>query len=647
MKRLFLAPTLATYLMLLPLVGQADPLQDAMDMAARKDWPSAVKAAEGLGPVARDLIAWSQLRAGEGFLGDFETFLQRRADWPGLALLRAKGEIAVARSNTPERIIAWFGSRDPVTAKGAEALARALRASGQGAKATEMLVRVWPELTLSEAEQSEFIAAAGASLGPKAHQARLDALLWLDRRSEARLMLPLLDAGYQKLAEARLALREDRDGVDSLLAAVPSRLAQDAGLAHARFEWRARKGRTEGALEILRERSGSAEALGRPEAWARRRGVLARAELRAGRGQAAYEIAAQHHLERGSAKADLEFLAGFAALRFLKDPAKALGHFEHLAEVVSTPISLSRAEYWQGRALQALNRPQNAKAAFTRAAQHQTAYYGLLAAEELGLPLDATLAAPPALPDWRQGQFLNSSVTEAALLFYRLNQPARARQFLLHLAEGLDAQGLASLGAFALDKGDDHLAVLIGKQAASGGIILPGIYFPETRLLPQEGLAVPRPLALAIARRESEFRADAVSPAGALGLMQLMPGTAKMMAAKLGLPDKPDALTSDPVYNARLGSAYLAHLAEEFGESIALRAAGYNAGPGRPRSWILDLGDPRHSATDVIDWVEMVPFEETRTYIMRVSEGVAIYAARQKPAAAVAITPLLRGTSSP
>lgn len=219
----------------------------------------------------------------------------------------------------------------------------------------------------------------------------------------------------------------------------------------------------------------------------------------------------------------------------------------------------------------------------------------------------------------------------------------QARRFLLHLAEGQDEGGLAAMGAFALAKNDPHLAVLIGKMAAARGIILPQIYYPDPEVLPGD-LAVERSLALAIARRESEFRIDATSPAGALGLMQLMPGTAKMMAAKLGVENRPGALTTDAGYNARLGAAYLAHLAEEFGPSIALRAAGYNAGPGRPRSWITQLGDPRQPAVDVVDWVEMVPFSETRTYIMRVVEGVAVYAARQAGAGQkVSITPLLRG----
>lgn len=639
------ALALSAMLSLSPAWAQTDPLRAALDLAGRKDWAAAASAAAPLGPVAADLVEWQRLRDGEGFLGDYESFLKRRPDWPGLPLLQARGEVAVARSTTPGRVIDWFGTRDPATADGAAALARALRASGKGDQADAMLRRLWVSLRLDDAEQAALLAEAGKALDLKAHQARMDNLLWDGRFTEARRLMPLVDEGWQKLAEARMALREDRDGVDRLIELVPKSLQSDAGLAHARFEWRARKGRTEGAAAILMERSRSAELLGRPEAWAGRRATLARALLRQGNPKLAEQVAASHHLQAGGDRAELEFLAGFIALRFNKDPAAALRHFQALGDIVSTPISVSRSEYWQARALEALGRTDESQAAYARAARHQTAYYGLLAAEALGQPLDAALVSPPAAPDWRKGAFLNASVTEAALLLYKAGDAALARRFLLHLAEGQDAAGLAAMGAFALDKGDAHLAVLIGKQAAARGIILPGIYYPDPdRSLLPDGLAVDRPLALAIARRESELLPSAVSPAGALGLMQLMPGTAKLMAQKLGLPHRPGSLTSDPAYNATLGSAYLAHLAEEFGPSIALRAAGYNAGPGRPRAWVTEFGDPRQASVDVVDWVEMVPFTETRTYIMRVVEGVAIYRARQAPDKSVSVTALLRGT---
>ena len=649
MNRLALAVTLAFALTPLSAPAQIaplDPLAEALAMVAKRDWPRATEIAAPLNPVARDLVEWHRLRAGEGNLGEYEDFLRRRPDWPGLAQIRSRGEVAVARSITPSRVLAWYDKRDAATPEGLLAQVRALKAQDQTAKAAEVVGRLWVGMTLKPEEQSKLTAELGALLTPKLHQVRMDNLLWTGRFAEARQMLPLVSPDWAKLAEARMALRENRDGVDSYLAAVPASLADDAGLAHARFEWRARKDRFDGAVEILRARSTSAEALGRPESWAGRRASLARTAMREGKGALAYELASNHHMTRRADVADAEFLSGFIALKALKDPAKALLHFQKINEVVSTPISLSRGDYWQGRALKALGREAEATAAFTRAAQHQTAYYGLLAAEELGLGFAPELSSPPRLANWRQSSFLKSSVTEAALLAWHAGDNALARRFMLHLAEGRSAEELEAMGAFAMEKGDVHLAVLIGKQAASRGIILPAIYFPEPSGLVPDGLAVERPLALAIARRESEFRVDAVSPVGALGLMQLMPGTAKMMAAKVGIEDRQSALTQDPGYNARLGSAYLAHLAEEFGPSIALRAAGYNAGPGRPRAWVQTYGDPRDPQTDVVDWVEMVPFNETRTYIMRVAEGVAIYDARRNPQAKVAITPLLRGQVS-
>lgn len=639
------AVALATPTVSLPPAAVAatpDPLALALGEAARRDWPAALAAVAPAGPVAADIIEWMRLRAGEGTLTEYEAFLQRRPDWPGLALVRSRGEVAVARSITPSRVLAWFGSRTPATVPGLISAVKALRAQDQPEAARTLLQRAWTDLRLKPLEQQEVLDLAGPDLTAAAHQARLDNLLWENRSTEAQQMLPLVSADWQALALARIALRDDRDGVDALIAAVPASLAQDAGLAHARFEWRMKKGRNDGAIEILRERSSAAEALGRPEAWARRRAVLARAALREGKAQLGYELASSHHLSRSAAQADLEFLSGFIALRSLRQPAVALRHFELLGASVSTPISVSRADYWQGRALEALGRNDEAKAAYTRAARHQTAYYGLLAAEELGMPMESSLVSAPPVSDWRKAPFLASSVSEAALLLYRAQDPVNARRFLLHLAEELEAAELDALGSFAMEHGDPHLAVLVGKQAAARGIILPGIYYPDPGVLP-EGLAVERPLALAIARRESEFRTDAVSPAGALGLMQLMPGTAKLMAEKLGVELDIPALTRDAGYNAKLGSAYLAHLAEEFGPSVALRAAGYNAGPGRPRTWITQFGDPRQEAVDVVDWVELVPFEETRTYIMRVTEGLAIYQARVTPAAPVAITPLLRG----
>jgi soluble lytic murein transglycosylase len=334
-----------------------------------------------------------------------------------------------------------------------------------------------------------------------------------------------------------------------------------------------------------------------------------------------------HHLSSGSNYADLEFLAGYIALRKLNDPARALTHFRNLRVAVSGPISLSRAAYWEGRAQEALDRPVEARAAYAFAAEFQTAFYGLLAAERAGLPFDARLAGGEAYPDWRALPAARSSVFEAAVMLRAAGQTDLAERFLLHLAEGLDGQEIGALAGLALDWQEWHMALMLAKAAADKGVIWPTAYFPVTGLVGLD-LPVAPELSLSIARRESEFDPKVVSPAGARGLMQVMPGTAKMMAPKVGLPYEAGRLTTDPVYNAKLGSAYLAELVAEFGAVPALVAAGYNAGPGRPRRWVEELGDPRTGTVDVVDWIEHIPFTETRNYVMRVGESLPIYRAR-------------------
>jgi soluble lytic murein transglycosylase len=622
------------------LADEAGSLRAALRLSAADDWAAAASAAQGA--VARDIVEWQKLRSGEGTLGEYEAFLARRADWPGLALVRSRGEAAVARSSTPARVTEWFGALSPATAEGAVALTRALLEQGQTAAAEAAAKKAWVELSFS-AEQEAALRALVPQALAALDWARLDRLLWEGEGTEARRMLPRVTPGHAALAEARLALRAEGRGIDAKIAAVPEALADDPGLAHERFLWRLRKDRDAEAADLIVERSTSAEALGQPEQWADRRASLARATMREGNPRLAYRIASSHQLTGGADYADLEFLSGFLALRKLDDPETALIHFRSLRAAVTTPISLARAAYWEGRAEEALGRTENAAAAYAYAAEYQTAFYGLLASERAGIPLSTALLHPHAFPDWRQSGFAGSSVLEAALLLQAAGDRALAKRFFLHLAEGLTPTERGQLADLVLSLDEPHIAVLIAKQAAEDGVILPQAYFPVTDLVP-DGLSVSRALALSIARRESEFDPVVVSPAGARGLMQVMPDTAKMMATKIGAPYERGRLTSDPGYNARLGTAYLKHLIEEFGPSVALISAGYNAGPGRPRAWIDAFGDPRRADIDVVDWIETIPFTETRTYIMRVAESVVIYRAKLNGVAGpVRITEELKG----
>lgn len=603
----------------------AADLAAALRAVAAGEWEAA--RAEAQDEIAREIVEWHRLRAGEGTWDEARAFLARRPDWPGLPLLAEKGEEAIPAGAPPAEVVAYFGDRPPQTGVGLIRLADAFAALGRTGDAEATLVQGWRTLLLRSAEQEALVAAHGALLRPH-HEARLDMLLWRGAELNARAMLPLVSDGWRRLAEARIALREQADGVDGLIGRVPAALADDPGLAFERFQWRARKGRNEDAIALALERSISPEALGEPQAWASWRATLARWAMRQGQGATAYRLASSHFLTEGPDYAELEWLAGYVALRLRDDPATALRHFRAFRVAVQTPISLGRAGYWEGRALEAMGDAGGAQAAYEFGGEHQTAFYGLLAAEKAGLPMDMALATGgPAVPDWRQAPFAQSSVLAAALALQEAGDRLLFTRFLLHLAEGFDATAYAQAGDMALALGEPYAAVALGKQAAERNIILPRAYFPVTALAETDH-EVPAELVLSIARRESEFNPAVVSSAGARGLMQVMPGTAEDMARTLGIAYSRDRLTEDPAYNARLGAAYLKRLIEQFGANPILVAAGYNAGPSRPESWIGELGDPRSAGVDPVDWIEAIPFTETRNYVMRVAESLVVYRAR-------------------
>lgn len=617
---------LAVALLAFAAPARAD-LGAGLAAVAGEGWEAAAAAVRGEGRVAADLVEWHRLRAGAGDWEDYRAFLARRPDWPGLDYLKEQGEVAIPEGADPDAVIAYFGGAEPQTGTGLLRLAAAYRAKGLQGDAEASLVQGWLTLLLRGEEQAALLAEHRALLAPH-HEARLDMLLWRGASANARAMLPLVPEGWRELALARIGLREQSAGVDGLVGAVPEALEGDPGLAFERFNWRARKGRNADAVALALERSGSAATLGEPQRWASWRAVLARWAMREGRAEEAYRLASRHFLTEGSAYADLEWLSGFIALRLLKDPERALPHFRAFRIAVETPISLGRAGYWEGRALEAMGDAEGARLAYEFGGEHQTSFYGLLAAEKAGLPMDATLATGgPEFPDWRGAAFASSSVLEAALMLQKAGDRLLFTRFLLHLAEGFDTQSYGQLTDMVLALGEPYTAVMLAKQAAERNIILPRAYFPLTELAEAEH-GVPTELVLAVARRESEFNPEVVSGAGARGLMQVMPGTAQDVARELGIAYSRERLTSDPAYNARLGAAYLKGLIEEFGQNPVLVGAGYNAGPGRPRRWAEERGHPKFESVDAVDWIEMIPFDETRNYVMRVAESLPVYRAR-------------------
>jgi soluble lytic murein transglycosylase len=444
------------------------------------------------------------------------------------------------------------------------------------------------------------------------HDDRAQAMLWRWRTSDAERMIPFVDAA-QALIRARVALIRGQQRHRSHQCR-PRPAPQRPRPRYDRYNhlaegWRLhRRARDPQGPHRLRGPPGRALPVA---AW---RAQIVRWLLREGRAEEAYDLAASHQLsEHSDVYADLEWLAGFLSLRFLDQPERALAHFQASEAAVEGPISVSRAAYWQGRAEDALGRPDDAAFSYARGARHQTAFYGLLAAERLGLPLDPRLTGG------------GRSATGAARPTWRSHAPGHAPAARRRRAVGCpalrppdrphgDRAVVGQLANLLEEMHEPYIGVLVGKAAAERGVVVPAAYFP-LHPMAQRDWPVGADLALSIARRESEFNAGVSSPVGAQGLMQVMPATAREVAGWLGLPYSQARLT-DWEYNAALGTRYLQMLEEMFGNSPVLIAAGYNAGPGRPRQWMAARGDIRETDVDVIDWIEMIPFAETRTYVI-------------------------------
>ncbi|MEL6168365.1 MAG: lytic transglycosylase domain-containing protein [Pseudomonadota bacterium] len=609
-------------------------------------WSSALTLAEEAGPEARDLVEWHRLREGRGTREDVRSFLARRPDWPGLRLLLRRSEAALEGRAEPEEIVAFFEATPPQTGRGSVTLSTAYERLGRSGDAEAQAVLAWVSQALSASDEARLLRVYGSLLADH-HEDRLDMLLWRGEEAQARRMFDRVGSDWRALGEARLGLRHNRSGVDALIKAVPDNLADHPGLAFERFQWRARKGMNAGAVEILADRQGNAAALGEPSYWANWRRILARWSMRQGDTKTAYALAANHGLEGGSNYADLEWLAGYIALTHHEDAKTALVHFRQFRNAVSTPISLGRAGYWEGRALETLDEPLAARAAYALGGQFQTSFYGQLAAEKAGLPMDPTLTGAHSFPPHEAAPYRKSSVFRIAEHLLDIEERQLAERFFIHLAEGLNAEGVGSLSRYLLGVDEPHVALMVAKSAAGDGIVLPRAYFPIVDL-GVDNMPVSDALALSIARRESEFDPGAMSGVGARGLMQIMPATAREVAGKIGLSYSRDRLVKDPVYNARIGTAYLDELLERFDQDILLVAAAYNAGPSRPERWMRERGDPRRPEIDAIDWIEHIPFRETRNYAMRVLESVTVYEARLAgETGPIGLTERLGGVVSP
>jgi soluble lytic murein transglycosylase len=580
---------------------------------------------------------------------ELTAFIATNPGWPKLSTLARKAERAIDGSTPTRAMLDWFENHTPRTREGSIAWSRALFRGGNERKAIDMVRRGWARFDMGRDEEKDYIAAFGDYLEPEDHAARLDRLLWDNRRTAAQRHRDRLGDGRRALADARLRLMSKKGGVDAAIERIPSWLENDPGLQYERVRWRRRKEMNTDAAELLLNYRGE---LGRPARWWSEREILARRFLRDGDPVTAYRLVQGHGLTDRAKRADAEFLAGWIALRFMDDPHTAFGHFSVLYDFVSYPISRARGAYWAGRAAEAAGEKKISQQWYRTAAGHGTTFYGQLAADRLGMT-----SPPPAGHETRidaaeAESFERDDLVRLARLMIGLKATRSpivgddtsadpAKSPMAFLASLSDNEALIPLlrhiawrsetttewvksAKLARDAGRTEIAVYIARRAAQDGVLLRDLGYPT--LVVDGELPLDPALLHALVRQESAFDPGAHSRAGARGLMQLMPATAKRVARDLKIKGHSTSrLTDDPFHNLTLGSAYLDDMLTRYEGSMVMALAAYNAGPHRVKKWLGENGDPRRSLDDSIDWIESIPFSETRNYVQRILETLPIY----------------------
>ena len=610
----------------------AEILYKALAASERYDWNEVARLQrQATDPAVRDLILWK--RASEGVPGmgfsEVDEALTRLHDWPKTGNMRARAEEIIELSSlTPTQRIDWLRKSGPRTGEGKVALANALREVGKSAEAEDVVRDAWHNNSMDRDLERQVLARFGGKLTQEDHRARVEFLLWTNQRTAASNLKPLLTPDWRKLVDARIALAGRSKNVDALVNAVPKELQDNPGLLYDRARWRRARGNQDGAIGLLTGIDGKdIPEAGRSKLW-KERSIAMREDLKDGNWTRAYQLASPHGMTDGSDFADAEWVSGWIALRLKGDPARALQHFETMSEGVSTPISLARGKYWAGRAEDALGDADGAQLAYLEAAGHKSTYYGQLAAERIG---DRQLYFTPTPPPTEEeiAAFEARPMVKALRLLGESGETQMFREFAYHIDDLLETEAdYILLSQLASEYHVPDIGVRGAKAGLAKGIVAPDAAYPVVSYPLLKEPKVERSLMLALSRQESEMNPAAVSYVGARGLMQFMPATASREAKLSGLPYRQSWLTDDPGYNMTLGGQHLDYLLNRFNGSYIMTAAAYNAGPTRPSQWIADYGDPRAGQVDPIDWVEFIPFSETRNYVQRILENTQVYRSR-------------------
>jgi soluble lytic murein transglycosylase len=605
-------------------------VKQAIDLV-RKSRLDEATSAEGTvaDPLARKVIEWVILRSDTDVdFSRYVAFLAANPSWPGLIALRRRAEAALWQQRPdPQAVIAFFASERPHSAKGRFALARALLAQGDQAGAQTAMREAWRYDSFSADLEGQARAAFSGLITAADDKVRMDVRFYADDDEAGMRAARHLDAAELAIAKARSAVVNKSSGAKAALEAVPAAARNDPGYLFSRIQWLRRSDKIADAAHALLAAPREPERLVDPDQWWVERRVVARKLLDLEEFKLAYEVA------NGAAtpvnenyRGEQHFTAGWIALRFLRDPGTALAHFARIAEGVANPITLARSFYWQGRAAEALGRGQAARTHFEAAARYPTAYYGQLARARLGGGEIALRALPEPPPEQRRLE-----VARAFEILYAVEERDLVATMAADLADKTSDPGaLTTLAEIATRHHDARSTLLIGKTALGRGLPFEHYAFPAFGMpnYQQIGPEVEAPVVYSIARQESAFNPRVVSSANALGLMQVTPEAGRFIAKKFNVAFDQRRLLDDPAYNAEIGTAELGDVIHEFRGSYILAFASYNAGQHRVKEWIEQYGDPRNPKVDPVDWIERIPFSETRNYVQRVIENMQLYRAR-------------------
>jgi soluble lytic murein transglycosylase len=606
----------------------------AFEAADRGDWPTARGlAAQGHDAMASRLVQWRYLldkNSGAPF-AEIDAFLKANPEWPLRTALLARAEAALDPATSPAAVIAWLAGRDPVSSIGKIRLGDALIATGKVAAGRDLVRQGWMDGSFEPDQELAIVQKDGAILTPDIDRRRLDNLIAHDNIAAARRELARVDDTAARLGAARIALRTNPAAAQKTIAELSADLGSDPDLLFERARATRRGGDNSGALALLSRVPLKTLAKRYPRTLWGELNIEARQALQDGNPKTAYALVSDTGLASSNEFAEAEFMAGWIALRYLKDPQTALPHFKKLENGVSRPISLARAHYWQGRALEEAGDAASAWQQYRSASRASYTFYGQLALARIdATPVLHLRGSATGEPPSRSA-FERDELVRAMRVLADLGAQNYLRTFALHYQELHPGGGQAKLLAEALTgMGFRDVALRVAKIASYDDVALMPYAFPVISVPAYRGPGNgPEPaLVLGIIRQETEFDPEAISNAGARGIMQLMPSTARHNARLADLPYRPNDLTRDTAYNMQLGMAEFAGYLSDWNNSLILASAAYNAGPNNAKKWIAAYGDPRSPNVDPIEWIEQIPFNETRNYVQRVIENLEIYRGR-------------------